>query len=1061
MLIRSDFEGDNDWIRIDGIERFYDYRIFLFHEDTDPLPAANASANLFDFSGELILDTRIDLNTAIRFQRLTGPTTFFVGARSFPVSPNDEGFFRFFARPDDLVGGTIGSSVPLSLNAGFSHASAIETSGDEDVYSFDFRERQTYIINLTGISSQATHLTTLGDPILRLFDARGNLLSGDDNSGDGTNSRLIYTPLRDERLFLRVLGGNGSTGSYRIESRQFDDFLSSPQTTGFVLPDSGPQQSVFEFPGDTDWFRVPLLRDHVYDFTGFDPQLYDAQGELLVGRGLSRYRATSTGDHFLSVFGGEFEVELGDDFPQTFRNAGFIDSQLLGVIERPGDRDRFVVVPVLYATYEFKVTGIRDNPLNAGGLAIRQNGELREVGGDTIRVTSDIRSLLYADVRAISANDTGVYRISVTPIDLAAGDQSTNSILSFDNSTATLKNAIETIDDRDFHRITLEQGTSYRISETGLDRLDIVFPNGVQFSTDTSSRDTIFYTAPVSGDYFISVEGSALSGYPSARLGGYTLTVEEGFQRPAFSGKFSWPNPRTSPATRELENINDITLQFGDEVEVYSTIPLTYDDGQTIIAAEQLTRISFEQWTSVVPVVEGISAGVGEVFSRVFRSNGLIGPWSNVLLVQRPFPTDIDNGFSNANATPYAFANGLPSYLENDPEFASFEPLSADERAVVINAVNSWARASSFRARKLLIAPGDNNDAAPTTIYKAALSSDQPVVGFRNGDGIGGDIILNTNSPVIADLSEGGQGFFEILRAIGITYGLQETDAVGRDESVLGSRTGPGLDFLPYPSTPLALDTLVVTPSFLRRHPDYQEGNTYSLTGSPFYFGIAETDHIRSFTPTTISAEGSNLPNVIDLRSGQSSFSQSGGERPHTIVNSYFTEISNGTGGQVNDFLFGNELANSLRGLEGNDVLIGGSGQDNLFGGVGDDIYITRPGYGDEFIDEESAGGVDVLRIEGLHNLDRLSEDISFERLGNDLLIRLEMDGLADRGGDSIQIRNFANPQARVEALTLLNPSGPVTRIDLPSLFSQLSSPSQRFRVTAQRGEFGQLVTPV
>ena len=91
----------------------------------------------------------------------------------------------------------------------------------------------------------------------------------------------------------------------------------------------------------------------------------------------------------------------------------------------------------------------------------------------------------------------------------------------------------------------------------------------------------------------------------------------------------------------------------------------------------------------------------------------------------------------------------------------------------------------------------------------------------------------------------------------------------------------------------------------------------------------------------------------------------------------------------------------------------------------------------------------------------RLSEDISFERLGNDLLIRLEMDGLADRGGDSIQIKNFSSPESRVEALTLLNPSGPVTRIDLPSLFSQLSSPSQRFRGTAQRGDFGQLVTPV
>ncbi|MEQ9695009.1 nidogen-like domain-containing protein [Shimia sp. SDUM112013] len=52
----------------------------------------------------------------------------------------------------------------------------------------------------------------------------------------------------------------------------------------------------------------------------------------------------------------------------------------------------------------------------------------------------------------------------------------------------------------------------------------------------------------------------------------------------------------------------------------------------------------------------------------------------------------------------------------------------------------------------------------------------------------------------------------------------------------------------------------------------------------------------------------------------------------------YGAQIENATGGQNEDLLIGNELANTLTGNDGNDVLIGGGGNDTLEGGEGCDI---------------------------------------------------------------------------------------------------------------------------
>lgn len=67
--------------------------------------------------------------------------------------------------------------------------------------------------------------------------------------------------------------------------------------------------------------------------------------------------------------------------------------------------------------------------------------------------------------------------------------------------------------------------------------------------------------------------------------------------------------------------------------------------------------------------------------------------------------------------------------------------------------------------------------------------------------------------------------------------------------------------------------------------------------------------------------------------------------RKHAILASnqvwlgHFTMIENAVGGAGNDAIYGNELANKLKGGSGNDRLTGRTGDDWLYGGGGDSLY--------------------------------------------------------------------------------------------------------------------------
>lgn len=88
----------------------------------------------------------------------------------------------------------------------------IERAGDLDLFRFDNTGTKQFTIDVT--SRTGSRL----DPYVDLFDARGNRIGSDDDSGTGNNSQLIRT-LGTGTFYVRVRGVSSSTGDYTVAVR--------------------------------------------------------------------------------------------------------------------------------------------------------------------------------------------------------------------------------------------------------------------------------------------------------------------------------------------------------------------------------------------------------------------------------------------------------------------------------------------------------------------------------------------------------------------------------------------------------------------------------------------------------------------------------------------------------------------------------------------------------------------------------------------------------------------------------------------------------------------------
>jgi serralysin len=107
----------------------------------------------------------------------------------------------------------------------------------------------------------------------------------------------------------------------------------------------------------------------------------------------------------------------------------------------------------------------------------------------------------------------------------------------------------------------------------------------------------------------------------------------------------------------------------------------------------------------------------------------------------------------------------------------------------------------------------------------------------------------------------------------------------------------------------------------------------------------------------------------------------------------YGVTIENAVGGSARDLLWGNDVANTLKGMGGDDVIKGFGGNDTLWGGDGNDTFVfANDGSTDTIADFQTAH--DKIDLTGLTGV--TASDVSYNATTHQVQIDTNHDGTAD-----------------------------------------------------------------
>ena len=212
-------------------------------------------------------------------------------------------------------------TTPATLALGDTYSNELEVVGDRDWIAVELVAGQRYAISLDGSGA-----SPLSDPLVRLYDAAGNLVAENDDGGPGLNSLLTYTV--------------ATTGTYYVEAAAWDDTVAGTYTVG--LETAAPLE---EYTNDQ---IAEFLRSGYWVGNGSQPRQWSATdgGTITVtlggltadGQALARAALTLwsdlTGITFSEVgIGGQmvFDDDEEGAFATTVTSGGIIQSAEVNV----------------------------------------------------------------------------------------------------------------------------------------------------------------------------------------------------------------------------------------------------------------------------------------------------------------------------------------------------------------------------------------------------------------------------------------------------------------------------------------------------------------------------------------------------------------------------------------------------------------------------------------------------------------------------------------------------------------------------------------------------------
>ena len=515
--------------------------------------------------------------------------------------------------------------------------------------------------------------------------------------------------------------------------------------------------------------------------------------------------------------------------------------------------------------------------------------------------------------------------------------------------------------------------------------------------------------------------------------------------------------------------------------------------GNRDLPANQIHRISASQ-LNALRVQAGKSDYAREFDEFYIRANNgfYTGPWSRFQVSTETIgPRAVDSPASwytnpgEGGTITYSFLLKVPDYYDDTtPEFAgqgTFTTLNPDMRDGVRYALNAWAAVTGLSFEE--VTDTVTGTVGPTggimrfgsyAIDGAAAYAYFPDPSKRN-DTPAGDVWFDsetfpyvfTGAPDTFDMTLGDDGILiaihEIGHAIGLSHSFDEQDGQvflhpltenNRYSVMSYTQLTDVAGNIADPITPMIYDIMLAQIKYGAETKINRIDTTWSYeSNETFVKTIWDPDGHDHLDLSNYTKDG-----TIDLRQG--TWSSIGG-RTENLFMTYGTIIEDVTGGRGNESITGNEADNVIDGGFGNDTLSSGGGSDTMIGGNGSDNYIYKQADGNDIIQEDGGGGRERLQIWGFDGINKLHEDLTFRRLGNDLRIDLTVNGTPSQG--SITIKDMGVRDSRVETLSLHRQAGSQIGldIDLQSIFTNATNAPQQFKLTTFSSGFGFLAVPV
>jgi|GEM_PF-2291982 len=327
-----------------------------------------------------------------------------------------------------------------------------------------------------------------------------------------------------------ALTANMVAGAYDLRADILDDDFTADASTVGTLAPGGKVSGTFGAKGDADWFKMHLSANEAYAFTlagaTVTPQntgigVYDANGNRLASPASgSMWSPDIDGDYFVAVQSlaaqhialpaiGTYTLsavivpgDSGNARPLPELTA---QSPVSGTLELAGDADPVVINAAANTYYTVGHTS------SAGSLSVGFVGP----DGDYVDASFTGSGYVFRSTAAgqyvlkVSGPSAASYTLRLdgaTPDDL-----SNNREQAFELQLGqSLSGKIDNVFDRDMFKIALKAGETYELDlgAAGMSA-SIGDADGKSVMSGAAGR----FTAPHSGDYFISVGGGAISAY--------------------------------------------------------------------------------------------------------------------------------------------------------------------------------------------------------------------------------------------------------------------------------------------------------------------------------------------------------------------------------------------------------------------------------------------------------------------------------------------------------------------------------------------------------------------